>query len=92
MRTRRLVTPLAVVAALALSCGEPTVPASVEVTAIRQDVLPADPGDAVWTVAPVYTAKLLRQDVVEPRLLEASTSEVRVQAISNGRRLALRLA
>jgi DMSO reductase family type II enzyme heme b subunit len=91
MRTLRLSSPFAVAAALTLSCGEPAVPPPVEVTAVHGDALPVSPGDAAWAVAPVYTAKLLLQDVVEPRLLETSTPEVRVQAISDGERLALRL-
>jgi DMSO reductase family type II enzyme heme b subunit len=92
MRTLRPFFPLAAAAALALSCGEAMVPPPVEVTAVHRDVLPADPGDTAWVVAPVFTAKLLLQDVVEPRLLETSTPELRVQAVSDGERLALRLA
>lgn len=93
MRTLRLSSPFAVAAAaLTLSCGEPTVPPAVEVSAVHSAALPVDPGDAAWAEAPVYTAKLLLQDVVEPRLLETSTPEVRVQAVSDGERLALRLA
>jgi DMSO reductase family type II enzyme heme b subunit len=92
MRTLRLSFLFAVAAALTLSCGEAIVPPPVEVTAVHRDALPVDPGNAAWAAAPVYTAKLLLQDVVEPRLLETSTPEVRVQAMSDGERLALRLA
>ncbi len=92
MRTFRLVAPFAVAAALTLACGEPSVPPSVEVIAVHRDALPTDPGDAGWAGAPVYIAELLLQDVVEPRLLETSTPEVRVQALSDGDHLALRLA
>jgi len=92
MRTLRPFTHLAVAAALTLACGEPPAPLATEVTAVRRDTLPTDPGDAGWAGAPVYTAELLLQDVVEPRLLDTSTPEVRVQAASNGERLALRLA
>jgi DMSO reductase family type II enzyme heme b subunit len=92
MRTLRSYCPLTVVAALTLSCGEVVVPPPVEVTALHLDALPADPGDPAWAEAPVYTAKLLLQDIVEPRLLETSTPEVRVRAVSDGERLALRLA
>jgi DMSO reductase family type II enzyme heme b subunit len=91
MRTLRFLPPLAVAAALTLSCEKPPVPPEVEVTAVHRETLPVDPGDATWAAAPVYTAKLLLQDVVEPRLLETSTPEVRVQAASDGERLALRL-
>ncbi len=92
MRTLRLSSPFAVAAALTLSCGEPTVPPPVEVMAVHREALPSDPGDAGWAGAPVYIAELLLQDVVEPRLLETSTPEVRVQAVSNGDQLALLLA
>jgi len=92
MRTLRVVLPFAVAAALVLSCAESTVAPPVEVTAVHRDALPAEPGDAVWAAAPVYTAELLLQDVVEPRLLEIGTPAVRVQAVSDGKRLALRLA
>jgi DMSO reductase family type II enzyme heme b subunit len=94
MRTLRLVFPFApaVAAALVLSCAESTVAPPVDVTAVHRDALPTDPGDTAWAAAPVYTAELLLQDVVEPRLLEAGTPAVRVQAVSDGKRLALRLA
>lgn len=92
MRTLRPFFPLALATVFALSCGEPPVPPPVEVAALHRDALPQDPGDAAWAEAPVYTAKLLLQDVVEPRLLETSTPEVRVQAVSDGKHLALRLA
>ncbi len=51
MRTFRLVAPFAVAAALTLSCGEPSVPASVEVIAVHREALPSDPGDAGWAGA-----------------------------------------
>ena len=44
------------------------------------------PADAAWRDAPVYTAPLILQDMVEPRLLEASTDKVQVRAITDGTR------
>ena len=87
--------PFALVLCLAIipqACKKPVVEEPTEVLAVRLDALPADPGDAAWREAPIYNAKLLLQDVVEPRMLDASTPEVKVQAVSDGRRLALRLA
>jgi len=43
-------------------------------------------------VIPVYTTALLLQDMVEPRLLVPSTPTVRVQAMSDGTRIAFRLS
>ncbi len=50
-----------------------------------------DPSDAVWDDAPMHLSKLILQDLVEPRLMEASTPEVRVKAISAGGEMAFRL-
>ena len=62
-----------------------------EVVAVTRASVPAEPGDAAWDDAPPYIAPLRPQDVVEPRLLEASTAEVRVRAITDGVRIAFRL-
>ena len=53
--------------------------------------LPNDPSDAAWQKAPEYQAKLLLQDLVEPRLMKASTEALRVRALSNGSEAAFRL-
>ena len=53
--------------------------------------LPSDPGDAAWRDAPVYTAALVLQDMVEPRLLEPSTDKVQVRALTDGKSIAFRL-
>ncbi|MBI4879652.1 MAG: hypothetical protein HY812_08345 [Planctomycetes bacterium] len=53
--------------------------------------LPSQPGDGAWEQAPEHVAKMLLQDMVEPRLLHVSTAEVRVRAMSDGAELAFRL-
>lgn len=53
--------------------------------------LTLDPKAAVWRDAPEHSAKLLLQDLVEPRLMKPSTAEVMVQAITNGAEIAFRL-
>lgn len=85
--TRGLIV-LALVAAV--SCERATV-ATPEVVAIRAATLPDDPGAEVWQEAPEHVAKLLPQDLVEPRLVTPSTAEVRVRAMTNGSQIAFRL-
>ena len=78
--------------AFVFGCGkEPAVSLS-EVLAVHSQQLPSDPTDAAWKSAPVHTAALVLQDMVEPRLLAASTPSVRVQAITDGVSVAFRLA
>ena len=64
---------------------------TTEVVAIQAKAVPAAPTDAAWDNAPEHPAKLLLQDLVEPRLMNASTAEVRVRAITNGSEVAFRL-
>ena len=47
--------------------------------------------DTAYQQAPEHAAKLLLQDLVEPRLMKASTTEVRVRAVTNGSEIAFRL-
>ena len=62
-----------------------------EVVAIAAAAVPADPADPAWDNAPEHLAKLVLQDLVEPRLLTASTPEVRVRALTNGSEVGFRL-
>jgi DMSO reductase family type II enzyme heme b subunit len=61
-----------------------------EVVAVNAHV-PSDPADDAWTNAPEHLAKLVLQDLVEPRLMAPSTPEVRVRAVTNGSEIAFRL-
>jgi hypothetical protein len=63
-----------------------------EVVAVRSATVPVDPEDAAWQKAPVHRAELLLQDLVEPRLMVPSTRTVEVQALTDGRRIAFRIA
>ncbi|HUF47846.1 MAG TPA: ethylbenzene dehydrogenase-related protein [Vicinamibacterales bacterium] len=85
----------AVLVALAASgcgmCGRGVPPASPDVVAVMRASVPADPNDPAWAGAPVHTASLLLQDLVEPRLMTPSTAAVRVRAITDGTRVAFRL-
>ena len=81
--------PLAVLSTVA--CQKAPPPSTAEDVLIERDSLPSDPNDAAWKDAPVHVAALLPQDLMEPRLLKPSTAEVRVRAITDGTRIALRL-
>jgi hypothetical protein len=74
----------------AAGCKRAPAPAT-EVIAVQAAQLPAGPADAAWDNAPEYVAKLIPQDLVEPRLAQPSTPEVRVQAMTNGTEIAFRL-
>jgi DMSO reductase family type II enzyme heme b subunit len=74
----------------AVGCKKaPTV--SNEVVAIAVPSVSLDPEDALWMQAPECTAALLLQDVADPRLMKASTPDVRVRAITNGSEIGFRI-
>jgi DMSO reductase family type II enzyme heme b subunit len=89
-RTAALLLP----AALLLSCrpGTKRTVSAAEVRAVTAAALPSAPDDPAWQAAPVHPAQLLPQDVVEPRLLAPTTPTVEVQALTDGARIAFRLA
>ncbi len=62
-----------------------------EIVVTHRGTLPKAPTDASWKDVPSYDAKLILQDLVEPRQLKVTTEAVTVQAVSNGRRIAFRL-
>ncbi len=73
------------------ACEKAPPVSTAEVLVFSRPSLPSDPKDAVWTGVPVHVAPLILQDLVEPRLLKATTAEVRVRALTDGTRLALRM-
>lgn len=62
-----------------------------EVVAGPAAKLPAVPDDPAWDNAPEHRAKMIPQDLVEPRLLNPSTGEVMVRALTDGTSIAFRL-
>lgn len=84
----------ALAAALALGCspGAQRSLSPAEVKAATAGELPGTPDAPAWGAAPVHVAQLLPQDVVEPRLLAVSTAQVEVQALTDGKRVAFRVA
>ena len=89
-RLKPILIPALLVLLAAAGCKKAAVPAT-EVIAVAVAQLPNGPGDAAWDSAPEYIAKLIPQDLVEPRLAQGSTPEVRVQALTNGAEIAFRL-
>jgi hypothetical protein len=87
-RTISLALAFAVV--LGASCQRQAV-VTPEVVALRTANVPENPDDPVWQSAPEHVAALLLQDLVEPRLMNVSTPEVRVRALTNGSQIAFRL-
>jgi hypothetical protein len=75
---------------LLASCGK-QVPRTQDVVAIAAGKVPTDPGDPVWSNAPEHLAKMIPQDLVEPRLMSPSTAEVKVRSVTNGSEIAFRL-
>jgi len=85
------ITPLPILLGLlSAGCG-PSVRRGTEVAAVASATLPSDPADRAWDDAPEFAAKLLPQDLVEPRLMKASTPEVLVRAFTSGAAIAFRL-
>lgn len=92
MRHLVLIKMLTAAIALFLSanCGN-TVMTTPEVHAIAADRITLDPDDSVWENAPTHIAKLILQDLVEPRQMEPTTAEVRVKAITKDGQIAFRM-
>jgi DMSO reductase family type II enzyme heme b subunit len=82
----------AILAVILPACGAPPPPPATEVQAVWLTTLPSGGEDTAWKEIPLYVAEMLPQDLVDPRLLEASTPRVNVQAAHDGSRMALRLA
>jgi len=80
-----------VLVALVAGCAKKQPPALTEVVAQRVAALPASPDDPAWKKVPAFTAPLILQDMVEPRLLVASTPAVDVQALTDGSQVSFRL-
>jgi DMSO reductase family type II enzyme heme b subunit len=73
------------------ACQKQPAPPLTEVVALKAAAIPEKPDDAAWNSAPEYLAKLILQDLVEPRLMTPSTTEVRVRAIRTEKDIAFRL-
>ena len=75
------------------ACGQKGPPLSEsEVKVVVEKTLPSTAEDKIWERVPLHSAKLLLQDMVEPRQLKASTPFVQVQAMTDGQKLVFRLS
>ena len=94
MNRAAIVVLIAACLAVLLACEKAAPPPAppTEVIAARAASLPVDPGDAAWEAAPAFPAGLILQDLVEPRLLVPSTPTLEVRALTDGARVAFRLA
>ncbi|MBI5363231.1 MAG: hypothetical protein HZA53_08635 [Planctomycetes bacterium] len=93
MKTIRLLAVVSI-AFLPLACSHGGHAAAIPTEIVVQAAtgkLPADPLDAQWARAAEFQAPLILQDMVEPRLLEPSTRDVRVRALTDGAKIAFRL-
>lgn len=68
--------------------GTATTP-EVNVAQVKEITL--DPNAPVWDAVSLHVSKMILQDLVEPRLMEPSTPEIQVKAITNGSEIAFRL-
>jgi DMSO reductase family type II enzyme heme b subunit len=92
MRSVIRVSVTLVAAALLLgACGQKAPAPTAEVVVVSRPAIPDDPADAAWQSVPVHASPLLLQDMVDPRLLKASTAEVRVRAVTDGTRIVFRV-
>lgn len=93
MNTQNTLFVVVLLFAILVGCTKKGPPVSqAEVKAVFQKALPSTVEDKTWERVPMHEAKLLLQDVVEPRQLQASTPFVRVQAMTDGQRLVFRLS
>jgi DMSO reductase family type II enzyme heme b subunit len=73
-----------------MSCSRTQTPtAEVNVAQVKEITL--DPNASVWDPVSLHVSKMLLQDLVDPRLMEPSTTEVSVKAITDGREIAFRI-
>jgi hypothetical protein len=90
MRTPFHLTTTAAALLFAVGCSHQAARTN-EVVAILAAKIPLEPTDTSWDKAPEHVEKLLLQDLVEPRLMKASTPEVLVQALVSNNEIAFRL-
>lgn len=80
-----------VVLSLLLSACSRTQTATAEVQVAQVKDVTLDPDAAAWRDVPLHISKMIPQDLVDPRVMEASTSEVQVKAMTDGTQIAFRL-
>jgi len=87
----RSIIPLILLCLLfTVSCRKAQTP-TAEVNVVHAKEVTLDPNAAVWDAVSLHASKMIPQDLVDPRLLDPSTPEVQVKAITNGSEIAFRL-
>ena len=76
---------------MAVGCRETPPVAPTNVVARQVAKVPTDPADSAWKSAPQLDAKLIPQDLVEPRLMKSSTEVIHVRALTDGTQVAIRM-
>lgn len=87
---RSIISLMIIVFIFAAACKKTQVP-TPEVNVAQVKEITLDPNAPVWEAVSLHASKMILQDLVEPRLMEPSTSEVQVKAITNGTEIAFRL-
>ncbi len=89
----RVIILMALLIAVMFSACTPKGPpvSESEVKAVFEKTIPSAIDDKAWEKIPVHHAKLLLQDMVEPRLMQASTPFVDVQSVTDGQKIVFRL-
>jgi DMSO reductase family type II enzyme heme b subunit len=91
MTLRKRYSVLLLLVLLAPACRDRTRVTPSEVVIAHSRSAPSDPSDSAWTSAPEHRARLILQDLVEPRQMKVTTAEVRVRAVTNGTEVSFRL-
>lgn len=91
MKTRTSIALAATALAMGLGACKRAPERVQEVVAAMVSKLPSAPTDSAWNNAPEHLAKLVPQDLVEPRLMTPTTPEVLVRALTDGAEIAFRL-
>ncbi len=86
----RLLIFLILLTLLVSACGHVQTP-TAELNVAQVKEVTTDPDAAVWRDVPLHISKMIPQDLVDPRVMEPSTSEVQVKAITDGTQIAFRL-
>jgi DMSO reductase family type II enzyme heme b subunit len=89
---RRLIVLIASILVMA-ACGRAPVVNTAEVRAIRSsgDLPALDPQSRLWDAVPEHPARLMVQDVAEPRLTQPGVDLVKVRAMHDGNTIVFRL-
>ncbi len=90
MKSRLLIALFVLSVVAGVACRRAIV-STPDVQVLSGQTVTLDVNASVWGSAPVHLSKMIPQDLVEPRLMEASTQEVQIQAITDGREIAFRI-